>query len=628
MLNQHFQSCEIDFLRYIINNSEEETAVIALDGTIAYANDSMVRNHQLDENYAGNSAVFDLAIDELDAKHWADFLNSIRANGNTLVMQVEKKSDATTSAYYNIKASLSEINGQEAVWLFCKNVTNSIIQEKKITDLNYVMDAILSNIPVYLFVKDSANDFRYIYWNKAFEYFSKIPAKKVIGNTDFEVFPNRADAEKFRKDDLTLLESGKAIEFDEEYIDSSGETRYCHTLKSLIHNDHALPWLIGVSWDITDMKNAEKELTASRIKAEESDRLKSAFLANMSHELRTPLNAIVGFSRILCDESSCSEHKQYYDIIDDNANMLIQLINDILDISKIEAGILEFVENNVQLSEMMEDTYEVHRQRVAEDVTLVYEPGPQDITIRCDRHRLQQVLTNFLNNAIKFTRAGEIRYGFKLEGDDIVFFVKDTGMGIAKEHIGSVFNRFTKLNNFIQGTGLGLSICNTIADKMKGKMWVESEEHVGSTFYFSIPYDEYNVTGVEECRSVPDLIVRAANEAKKSILVAEEADSNYLLTNSLLSAEYDLMRAVDGEDLLAKFTQLQPDLILTELKLSKLDGCSVIREIRKESDIPIVVMTSCVYEADRKEALESGCNDFITKPVSVDTLRRVLRKYI
>lgn len=626
MCPQNIETKELNLLRYAINNVDEEIAVCSIDGSIMYANDTLLLNHKLGSDYTDNT-IFDLGISELGKDTWDSYLAQLRLNGGKARQHIVKVSKNRANSYYSIKTTIKNIDNKDTIWIFATNTTKKILQGKRIKELNYVMDAILNNIPVYLFVKDSANDFRYIYWNKAFEFFSKIPANKVIGNTDFDVFPNRADAEKFRKDDLTVLHKGTPIEFDEEYIDNNGEIRYVHTLKSLIHNDETdLPWLIGVSWDITDLKKNEKELTLARIKAEQSDKLKSAFLANMSHEIRTPLNAIVGFSRILCEEGS-GENKQYQDIIEDNANLLLQLINDILDLSKIEAGTLEFVENVFELDDLFINIYEMNRHKVAKNVTLIYEKNENDIAIKCDRNRLLQVINNFLSNAIKFTSTGKIRFGYKITETEILFFVKDTGIGISQDNIEEVFNRFTKLNSFVQGTGLGLSICKTISDKMSGRVWVDSQENIGSTFNFAISYQDYHVeTEKNNIVKQPDKELQDI-DTKIKILVAEDIYSNYLLIENILGSKYELMHSIDGDDTLIKFEEFNPDIVLMDIKMPKKDGLEVTRLIRKSHKTPIIAITSNAYEADRKMALDSGCNYFITKPISADLLISIIKKY-
>lgn len=207
----------------------------------------------------------------------------------------------------------------------------------------------------------------------------------------------------------------------------------------------------------------------------------------MSHEIRTPLNAIVGFAQLMSETDDKVDQAQYSDIINKNAELLLQLINDILDLSKIEAGSLEFRDREVCLQTLCQGIFETISPRISVNVRLVYQPFSETIITLCDSNRLAQVLTNLLNNAQKFTREGEIRFGFHPQGEFIEFFVQDTGMGISTENIDKIFNRFVKLNTFVQGSGLGLPICQMIVENMGGEIRVESEYGKGTIFRFTIP---------------------------------------------------------------------------------------------------------------------------------------------
>lgn len=242
--------------------------------------------------------------------------------------------------------------------------------------------------------------------------------------------------------------------------------------------------------DITHLKHVEAELNQARDKAENADRSKSAFLANMSHEIRTPLNAIVGFSELLASASSEEEKIQFFEIVQSNNALLQQLIADILDLSKIEAGTLEFVFSDVDVNLMMSDLEQQFRMRVAEQgsgVEIIRETPEPGYILHTDRNRLAQVVANFMTNAMKFTSNGSITLGYKINEDNLYFFVKDTGSGIPEEKQGRIFERFVKLENEKQGTGLGLSICQTIVRKLNGEIGLESEEGKGSTFWFALP---------------------------------------------------------------------------------------------------------------------------------------------
>ena len=248
--------------------------------------------------------------------------------------------------------------------------------------------------------------------------------------------------------------------------------------------------IIGINYDITELKETEAELIQARDKAEMMDRLKSAFLANMSHEIRTPLNAIVGFSDLLVDTESIEERREYIQIVKENNDLLLQLISDILDLSKIEAGTFEFTSGDVDVNMLCEDIVRSMQMKVKENVELVFDPHLAECRIISDRNRLHQVISNFVNNAIKFTSEGEIKLAYKVSKDEIRVSVSDTGMGISEEDCRTIFDRFVKLNACKQGTGLGLAICKNIIEKLGGRIGVESTLGVGSTFWFTLPLKE------------------------------------------------------------------------------------------------------------------------------------------
>lgn len=243
--------------------------------------------------------------------------------------------------------------------------------------------------------------------------------------------------------------------------------------------------------DITQLKQAEKQLTLAKEKAENADLSKSAFLANMSHEIRTPLNAITGFAEILASANTEEEKAQYQEIIKMNADLLLQLVNDILDMSKIEAGTLEFVYTKVDINLLLSDLRQLFQMRVNDaggNIQIIADPGLPACTIETDRNRIAQVLSNFTTNAIKFTQKGTISIGYEARDTELYFYVTDTGAGIPADKLPEVFGRFVKLNKDKKGTGLGLSISKTIVNKLEGQIGADSVEGKGSTFWFTIPY--------------------------------------------------------------------------------------------------------------------------------------------
>ena len=245
--------------------------------------------------------------------------------------------------------------------------------------------------------------------------------------------------------------------------------------------------IIGINYDITELKETEAELIQARDKAEMMDRLKSAFLANMSHEIRTPLNAIVGFSDLLVETEELAERQEYIKIVRENNELLLQLISDILDLSKIEAGTFEFTNGDVDVNLLCEDIVRSMGMKAKEEVELVFDDHLPVCHVISDRNRIHQVISNFVNNAMKFTFEGSIHVGYKLKDGELEFYVEDTGIGIEKEQLPHIFERFVKLNSFVHGTGLGLSICQSIVEQLGGRIGVDSEKGKGSRFWFTIP---------------------------------------------------------------------------------------------------------------------------------------------
>lgn len=465
-------------------------AVSLDDAGLLYVNEHYKSIHGLDDDWR-KYTLFDLSVSFNSPERFARQVAQVReAQGNYTYQINYHNVNTHTEGILQVTAFIMEDEGKESLWLFGKDVTDLVHSHDELNEKNRLLSAIMDNVPVSLFVKDTGDNFRYLYWNKGFVKISHIPESAAVGHTDFEIFPHYEDAEKFRRDDLEVLRTGKRLETQESYVAANGERRIVETVKALIPLEGREPLIIGVSLDITSLEAIEDELIRARIKAEESDRLKTAFLANMSHEIRTPLNAIVGFSRLMGTAPSSEEEKMYSDIINQNSEILLQLINDILDLAKIEAGTLEFVKVPVELGELFRNLYEIHKDHMQEGVQLILDDISTPITIHEDRNRLMQVLTNLINNAGKFTSDGEIRMGYTLEDGFLRFYVKDTGIGISEEKQKEVFGRFVKLNTFVQGTGLGLSICKMIVERFGGEIGVDSIPDKGSTFYFTIPYSD------------------------------------------------------------------------------------------------------------------------------------------
>ena len=390
--------------------------------------------------------------------------------------------------------------------------------------------------------------------------------------------------------------------------------------------------------DVTEREEMIKELQIAKMHAEQSDKLKSAFLANMSHEIRTPLNAIVGFSGLMMYASD-EEKEDYMQIINNNNEMLLKLISDILDLSKLEAGSVELKYEEFDLTDYFNSMFASMKQRAANPKIKIVAVNPyQHCLVTLDRNRVAQIITNYVTNAIKYTPEGTIEMGYEYREEGIYFYVKDSGIGIPDEKKSKVFHRFEKLDEFAQGTGLGLSICKAIAEAMGGNVGFESEYGKGSLFWALLPCEveiphEITLQRVEEITSSDKKDIVAGTSlsnapGRKTILVAEDIQSNYQLVSALLRKRFNLVHATNGQEAIDILHKRHIDLLLMDMKMPVMDGLTATAEIRKfNAELPIIALTAHVFENDRLTAMDAGCNEYLVKPIDRAKLIAVLKKY-
>jgi signal transduction histidine kinase/CheY-like chemotaxis protein len=387
---------------------------------------------------------------------------------------------------------------------------------------------------------------------------------------------------------------------------------------------------IELAQEISQRKKVEEELIKSKEVAESANRMKTAFLANMSHEIRTPMNSILGFSDLMISNKQTKEDTDYYlKIINTSTRQLLCVINDIIDISIIETGQLKIFNRLTKLNSLLMNIYQLHRIKAElNGVTLTLYKGLPDCkaNIITDDQRLTQVLNNLVNNAIKFTEKGDIEVGYALKEKFIEFYVKDTGRGIPAEYHELIFERFRQVDehqkNTFGGTGLGLAISRSLVELMGGRIWLQSEVDKGSQFFFTIPYDPVNTD------STPDRVVESVNLEGKTILIAEDDSSNYLLLEGYLkSSKVNILSAKNGVEALELFfTNQQIDLVMLDIKMPLLNGLDAAIEIRKvNKQIPIIAQTAYAMIEDKDNALAAGCNYYLSKPISKSQLFEVLK---
>ena len=387
--------------------------------------------------------------------------------------------------------------------------------------------------------------------------------------------------------------------------------------------------------DITEDIIYQQNLITAKNKAEEADKLKSTFLANMSHEIRTPLNAIVGFSELLTETDDAEEKFEYKQLIETNSEILLKLIGDILDLSKIEVGSIDINRQKLNLCQLCDELYRSFQQRIKNPkVTLKLINPYTKCVANFDKYRFMQIFTNFATNAIKYTPQGEIVMGYECMPGQVRIYVKDSGIGIPEEKKTRIFSRFEKLDTFAQGTGLGLSICKAIADATGGEVGFKSKANVGSEFWYigytDVEYVEKSEVADEDLNNKSTEHLSADSPVKikdLNILIAEDNDSNYLLIKKLLK-DNQLTRAITGVEAIEKIKAQTFDIVFMDMRMPVMNGLeatSLIREFNQTT--PIIALTANAFDSDRENALAAGCNHFMTKPVKKRELMDLLFRY-
>ena len=369
------------------------------------------------------------------------------------------------------------------VMAFIRDITEDEVQRRENEKYRFFLESILENLPIATTVKDKNDEGRYLIWNKKAAEMMEVPAEDIVGHYEEEFKPLMQD-NFIQETDKEVEESETPQSYIKHFVNPKGREYILSFHKTLVsYNKGKERWIVSSALDIT-------ELLAAKEKAEEANRLKSAFLANMSHEIRTPLNAIVGFSSILSDYIQDEDTKEYIHIIEENTQLLLQLINDILDLSRLEANRVTLTWEECDVVQLCSQVVaSVSFSRQSSDNQFLFSTSFETFRMVTDVQRMQQVIINLLSNADKFTKRGKITLDFSVneEKQMAIFSVTDTGCGIPKEKQGLVFERFEKLNEYAQGTGLGLSICKLIVHKWKGSIWIDPDYTGGARFVFSHP---------------------------------------------------------------------------------------------------------------------------------------------
>ncbi|MGD9995164.1 MAG: transporter substrate-binding domain-containing protein [Salinivirgaceae bacterium] len=393
---------------------------------------------------------------------------------------------------------------------------------------------------------------------------------------------------------------------------------------------------MGITYKTKELQLKNKELLKAKEAAESSDRLKTIFLQNMSHEIRTPMSAILGFLSLLEKNDLESEKRsQYLDVIQQSGQRLLSTLNDIMEISKIETGQKSINPEPVNVVDTLKYLHKLFNKQVS-DKNLGFELAEHidtsRATIETDKNMLEGMLTNLISNALKFTEKGSITMGNYLENKALVFYVKDTGIGIPKDRHEAIFDRFVQadlnMTRSHEGSGLGLSIVKAYLTMLGGNIWLESTPGLGSTFFFSIPYKPLSITSKIMGTTNP---MELKSDKKNTILIVEDDPYNSLFIKTILeNPNMDFLSAVNGMEAV-QMVQEHPEisLVLMDLKMPLLNGIDATRKIREfNTRIPIIAQTAYALSGDDEKALEAGCNDYISKPIDKDVLIQVINKYL
>ena len=372
--------------------------------------------------------------------------------------------------------------------------------------------------------------------------------------------------------------------------------------------------------------------------AEKASKMKSLFLANMSHEIRTPLNAIEGFSRVMCETDSQEERSKYMEIIESNNARLLTLINEILDLSRVESGEVVIKKTMTDLNELCHNLKNTFKFRCPETVEMIWNKPNMAVTLNTDANRIMQVFSNLISNALKHTSKGSITYGYRMvsDGQEVECFVSDTGSGIAPEDIDDIFKTYVSKDaeSMQNGYGLGLPLSKIIVEKLGGTISVSSTLGEGSTFRFVLPF-EGTIGGVSKNTRITTnsrtirVSTRTDVQNAPLIMVAEDEDNNFELVKVVLSKRYRLLRAHNGIEAVTICEDEHPDLILMDIRMPDMNGLDATRIIKEVNhDIPIIALSAYAFDDNIREAKEAGCNDFMAKPFRVEDLLDKIQKYL
>jgi len=525
---------------------------------------------------------------------------------------------------------------------FVEDITESKKSEKEIKKLSTAVEQSANTIVI----TDTKGDIEYT--NPKFTELTGYTAKEVLGQNT-RLLNAETQSKKYYAEMWQTITAGKIWRGEFYNKKKNGDYFWESVTITPIKNEFGeITNFLEIKEDITALKENEnklhiqnKELIKAKEKAEESDRLKSAFLANMSHEIRTPMNGILGFTNLLKEPRlKDNEKEQYINIIKKSSDRMLNTIDDIIDISRIEANQVDIVKTEISVNKILNELFDFFNlEAKSKGIELIYKPSLSDneANIITDKMKLEAILSNFIKNAIKFTINGNVTFGCLLITNnsfkELKFYVKDTGIGIPQSSTKSIFNRFEQadIKNTIifDGLGLGLSISKSYAEMLGGKIWAESEEGIGSQFYFTIPFYNRNTEISKTINKVAETIPKNMPSTLKTLVVDDEKNVSIFMSIIVEEFSKQILYAETGFNAV-KVCKNNPDIdvILMDIKMPIMNGFEATREIRKfNKDVIIIAQTAHAFVSDREKAINAGCNDYISKPINKNELFTLIQKY-
>jgi hypothetical protein len=619
--------------RSILENSADAIFITDTQGKYIYTNKEVTQMLGFTSEEMKSKTILDLTPKSQADKYLKLFMEVLNEGKVFAEIELLKKDSNFISTDLN-----AVLLPGGTIYGSCRDITERKQSEDAILHDQRLLRTLIDNIPDLIYVKDI--ECRKVIANIAdIRNIGYETEEEVQGKTDLELFSEDIGRRGYA-DDKEVINSGVPIfEHEENFVDKRGIIHWFVTSKiPLFDKDGKITGLVGIGHDITRRKSVDEELIKAKEKAEESDRLKSAFLANMSHEIRTPMNGILGFTELLKEPNlSTDDQQDFIQTIQASGERMLNTINNIVNVSKIESGLMNVVIDETNINKKIEFTYKFFKPEVEKKgLQFVFKNGlpTDDAVIRTDNEKVYGVLTNLIKNAIKFTLEGSIEFGYEKKGTFLEFYVKDTGVGIPNNLHQTVFERFRQgsndLNRLYEGSGLGLSIAKSYIEMLGGKIWVESDQGKGSTFYFTIPYNPV-LEEKTEIKGVDSSKIKEVQLKELKILIVEDDEVSYsLLKRTIQKIGKEVLHAMNGVEAI-EICRDNPylDLVLMDIRMPKMDGNEATRQIRQfNKEVIIIAQTAYAFAGDSEKAIEAGCNDYISKPINMTLLFELIKKHI